>query len=318
MASTLDISDDNLAAFSYLINYDLVIFLDLYRLFVNNNLPLIISFYSDTNVAPDQYSFNYLKQLTAEVIIVDNLIKTNLSILTDMSCWEILDFFEDIKTKIQTFNNLQKWTRSNKTATGWGQTSSQVPYQLGTYESLENVSANISGSKNSQDDWQQIAIDNNLTEIQYTTAGGVIVNISKSAIANPILFLDSVIDSLSGIKLYGLDIDKKIQFINNDISVKNYNDTVVQAFEILLSLKKGDIPESPNLGINGAIGSNAMSFYYASLVKQLTDVFATDDSLRNFGVTKIFYEGADLYVSAKCDTFYNLQIVDKTTQITTN
>lgn len=317
MTSTLDISKDNLSSFSYLINYDLEIFFDLYRLFVNNNLPLIINFYSNADTSPDQYSFNYLKQLSSEAIIVDNLIKTNLPILKDMTCWEILDFFEDIKIKLSTFNNLQKWTRSNKTVTGWGQTSSQVPYQIGTYESLENISANVNGSKNSQDDWQQIAIDNNLTEIEYTTSGGVLINISKNAISNPILFLNSVIDSLSGIKLYGLDIDKKIKFSNNDFVVKSYNDTIIQAFEILLTLKKGDIPESPNLGINVAIGSNAMSFYYASLVKQLTDVFSTDDSLRNFGVSKIFYQNGDLYISAKCDTFYHLQIIDKTTKIQT-
>jgi hypothetical protein len=308
IGSTLNVSINEISRFSYLINYDFIIFLDLYRLFVNNNLPLIISFYTNTNTPPDQYSFSYLKKLTAECITVDNLIKTNLPILTDMTCWEILDFFEDVKIKLATYNNLAKWTRSTKTVTGWGQTAAQIPYQLGNYETLEQVSGSLNGTATEQDDWQQIALDNNLTEIEYTTAGGITINITKNAINTPNLFLNSVIDSLSGVKMYGLDLDKKLSFVDNDFNIKSYNDTVLQSFKILLTLKSGDVPEFPNFGMNVMIGSNTMTFYYVSLSNQLKNNFASDDSLQNFAVKNIYYSNGDLYVNASVNTFYNLSL----------
>lgn len=315
--TTLNVKKDSVEKFSYLINYDIGIFFDLYRIFVNDNLPNIVEYYSNKETVVDQYSFNYLSKLINQSIIIDNLIKTNLSIMDNMYAWEILDFFEDVKIKLATFDNLSKWTRSSKTKASWGQSSVQIDYTVGEYETLEEVSGKFFDSTLQQNNWQDIALQNNLTELEYTTKGGTILKINKDINISENLYLNSVVDNLVGKKMYGLDFNKKITFIVDsdgslDLDILSYEKTVVQSFEILLRLNKGDIPELPNLGKNNVIGNNVMTFYYVSLTKQLTATFATDDSLQDFSVLNIFYKNGDIYLKCSVNTFYNLTLNKET------
>lgn len=311
MESTLEIEKGEIDRFSFLLGYNMLVFLDLYRIFVENNLPNILDFYMDQDSKLDQYSFKFLNELTREVIIVDNLIKTNKSLMINMSDWEIVDFFEDVKIKIETFNNMQKWTRSSKNIISWGQSSIQTDYVIAEYDTLETISSDSDNSKNEQNDWQKIALDNNLTEIEYTTKGGNKIKLNKTISDNPLFFLNSVIDTLSGEKLYGLDVNLKFNFVDDDLEVLGYKETALQSFKILLTLKKGDIPEFKNLGINTNIGNNVATLFYVSMTKQLTSTFDTDDSLRNFSIKDFFYKGGDVYIKASVDTLYNLTISDK-------
>lgn len=312
--STFDIEEEYVTKFSYLIGYDVLTYFDLYRMFINNNFPLLLRYYQNSEEKPDQFSFSFLNKLKNESIVIDNMIKSNLQIFDNMWAWEILDFFEDSKIKIDTFLNLSRWTRSNKTTTGWDQIATQSPYVTGNYETLEQISEKIEGSNDSQNDWQKIALQNNLIELDYSTTGDKELNVSKRLNSNPNYFLNSVIDNLVEKRVYGRDIQKKLQFVNDDLLVLDYVDTVKQSVFILMSLRKGDVPEFPDLGINNLIGGNTASFFFVSLRNQLTNNFLSDDTLRNLNILSIYYKSSDIYIDFEVDTFYNLTI-NQTTKL---
>jgi hypothetical protein len=72
-------------------------------------------------------------------------------------------------------------------------------------------------------------------------------------------------------------------------------------------MKQGDNPEFPNMGRSAGlcVGSNINAFEYGLLIKQLDQTFSTDDSITNFKVTNFMYDGTDLLIEYKVDSFYN-------------
>jgi hypothetical protein len=127
---------------------------------------------------------------------------------------------------------------------------------------------------------------NDLTELSYDTLGGKILKLPMNFSA---YYLDSVIDNLSGEKLYGKDIQKKFKFENNDIKILSYTETFVQAIRIMISIRIGTVPEFPTLGYQQelVVGSNLAAYNLPILTRQLKGVFKTDDTVTLFEIKKI-------------------------------
>jgi hypothetical protein len=268
----------------------------------------IVQFFEDSVNNPNKDSFDFLNKMLTESAKIKTLIKLNKNSFRRIDDWELLDFLENIDTKLNTINNTAKWTRSSKTQNSWSGSVIQTTYTLGDDQTLEQVSETVYGGSTAQDDWMRIAVENDLGETNYQVRGGNQIKITKQNASSPNYFLNSIIDNLVGQKLYGIDINKKIGFSNNDLNVLNYNDTVVQSVLILVSVKKGDNPEFSALGMDPklAVGASYGSLKFSSIVRQLQQVFATDDSLRSFSVTNVSYDNGVLAISYKVDTFYNL------------
>jgi hypothetical protein len=301
--------------FSQITRYNISTYLDLYSIFIKENQPKILSYYRDAEVDPDSDSFDFLSRLIAESVKIDNLIKHHANSLQTIDQWELVVFLEDIRGKFETILNTSKWVGSSKTKNSWNSTSIQTQLVLSQNETLENVSQSISGEFNDKNDWVRIALENDLSESDYSIEGGTEIQLTKKIASSPNFFLQSVIDSLIGERMYGLDACRKITFENDDIKVMGYKETVKQSIDILILLKKGDIPEFPNLGMNpGLIGGNVGQLYYSSITRQLSTVFDSDDSLRNFTVTDVEYENTNMHLRYSVDTMYNLSI-NSTTKI---
>ncbi len=293
---------------SSILRYNVTTYIDLYKIFVNNNYPLIYNYFSKQNVEPDAQSFDFLLQLTIEAEKLNNLIKIHSNSFDGIDDWELIDFIEDIKIKIDTINNTSKWSRSAKSPNSWQQSSSiQSKAQLKKNQTIEDLTLSVYNDPDAQNSWINISIQNNLFEGDYSIFGGKILNIVQQMGSMPNLFLSSVVDNLAGEKLYGLDFDKKINWINNDLSILSHIDTVKQSVNILLGLKKGEIPEFPNMGIdqNLLAGSDVGSLFYVSIIRQLTALFQSDDSLRNFNVTNFRYYNGKMFINFNIDTMYN-------------
>jgi hypothetical protein len=197
--------------------------------------------------------------------------------------FELLDSFENCCTKIDTVFNSQRWFRSSKGLNFDNKTEKDFVLKQG--QTLVNL-ANEVGYTQPNNDWVNIALRNDLKEEDYTEDGGVKLKIVFQN--NSDYKLTSVLDSITGINIYGKDINKKISYTDDDLTVLEYEQTRDQTFSILMNTYRGSIPEFPNDGIDkGLIGSNINSVQYPAIIRQLSDIFAKDDLFKSVGVFDI-------------------------------
>lgn len=258
----------------------------------------LVGYYNDgeellsatTNALEDLYNnANFFKD------VIENYIDA-LSATYDY--WELLDNFETAYQKIETIKNSQKWFRSSKGLNFTGETKKD--YILKQNQTLTTVADEL-GYEIPNDDWVDIALSNRLKEEDYDLNGGAKLKVVFKN--NSEYNLTSVIDAVSGEKMYGLDFDKKLEFVDDDIKVLSYKQTILQAFDILLGLIKGDNPEFPNTGLSpDLIGGNNNSFQYPVIFRQLVETFNNDDSFTEFTVDDISQEQDQTFLNTVVKT----------------
>jgi hypothetical protein len=210
-----------------------------------------------------------------------NVYSERLSDFVDM--WELLDSFEDMSTKIDTISNSQKWFRSNKGFSFDNQIESDIVLNQG--QNLQDMADEL-GYTNPLDDWVNIALKNRLKEEDYDETGG---NKLKVTFQNNAQYgINSVLDSISGEKIYGKDICRQFQFLNNDILILEYKDTLNQTIEILTNTYKGSVPEFPDDGIDKSIvGGNLVTVQSPVIFKQISKIIGKDDSFKSVTLSKV-------------------------------
>ncbi len=302
---------DTLSRFSTTLRYNITTYLDLYRLFMNNNQPLILSYFKNQIAEPDILSFDFLNKMIIEAKKINDLIIVHRSSFDRVDDWGLLEFLENVRIKLDTVNNAAKWLKSSKAKNSWQKTSIQFNTTLGVDETIEDISKNNNNSLDPQNNWVQITLENNLLEKDYNTQGGTVVQLNKSILSKPNIHLNSVVDSeLSGEKLYGIDIDRKIQWTDNDIQLLSYKNTVIQSINILIVLRQGDVPEFLNFGVDPrfAVGNNLSIFKNFRVRQQLEAVIASDDTLRDFQITNISYYNSKLKIEYNINTLYDFTL----------
>lgn len=306
--AALEFDMTTIGRFSSVLRYNVETYLDLYRIFIRTNYPLIYNYFTKPKFAPDAASFDFLNAMTQESDKLNALLNIHSDSFSKVDDWNLLDFIEDVRIKLQTINNLSKWTRSTSTQNSWNATSVQSNIQLKRNQTIEDITLSILNDNNNQNDWSELAIENNLTEGDYSIRGGATLEITQPLGSSPNLFLRSIVDNLSGDKLYGLDFNNKINWVNNDLAVLSYIDTVKQSVNTLITLRKGDVPEFFDFGvdINLLTGLDLGSLSYVSIIRQLGNVFASDDSLRNFNITQFSYKDSVSNVSFSIDTMHDV------------
>ena len=294
--------------FSSILRYNLEIYLNLYGVFVKKNYPLIYNYFTKPGFTADAASFDFLTAMLQESDKLNSLVAIHGNSFQKVDDWNLLDFIEEIRTKLQTIANLSKWTRSALTQNSWSSAAVQGNYQLKQNQTLEDITLAILNDNNNQNDWSGLAVENNLFESDYSINGGAILEITQPLGSSPNLFLKSIVDNLSGDRLYGLDFNNKMNWVNNDLALLSYIDTVKQTCNTLITLKIGDVPEFYNFGVDMGLlaGNNLGSLSYVSIIRQLNNVFASDDSLRSFKVNQFLYKNGASFVDYSVDTFFDL------------
>jgi len=179
-----------------------------------------------------------------------------------------------------------------------------VQYTLKQNQTLERVASDVLGK--SQEGWFDVAIENKLTEEDYSMEGGNNIELKFSNV-NQGVEINSVVDVMIGKSIYGKDVYRKIQIENEDLKVLNNDETILQAVDILINLKKEDNPDSPNSGLQSAIiiGSNRASLNFPIIERQLTETFNTDDSLQNFSLKELRIDQDSALVDYEVQTRLN-------------
>lgn len=284
-------------------NFPLADFLVEANSFFSNEFNDIVNFYSGNKNTLDRSQIKKLNSLSEKALYLQRIFRDNKSKFNTVDFWELLDIIEDIKVKLSTSQNMSKYLRSTINNSLDKKNRFVFDTILENQETLEDV--NLKKLKNTyEEDWFDIALENDLKEIDWDISGGKELKLRKKIFQSDLV--TSMIDNTVGEKIYGRDIKKKLTFEDDDLKSLDYKETVNQTVEILASLNKGDIPEYREIGIPIGLykGSNFSRLNYSSIVRELNKNFSTDDLFSNFNVLEMEYKEGDLYIKYEVNTKY--------------
>jgi len=296
--------------FKKITRFDIQTYLTEFTSFILTDYQKIVSYYQNGTVIPSSTieTLNNLYSDTLQLNDLFGLYSTQLSAET-AEMWDLLDAFELTKITLLTLINSARWLRSTKNNFRSNVVSRDYILQQG--QSLERLATEI-GYSNADNDWVNTALNNDVKEEDYSFEGG---NKLKITFVNNLnFFINTVIDSISGIKIYGLDLDRALTFENNDFKTLDYHDTIIQQTQILLGLVKGSVPEFPEDGVSkDIIGGNINSIQYPVIIRQLSGVFEKDDRYKSIAINSFKIEGEslaiDLQIVTKLNDVLNEQLV---------
>lgn len=271
--------------FSDITGYDLTGFMNSYADFMEEESQSIIDFYSGiTDILPAS-SVKNNKDLIDETKKIESLFKSYQDSFNTSDYVDLIDMIGDIQVSLLTIKNAAKWTRSSVTDNRYT-SDVEVDTTLKQNQTLEQLSREI-GYLDQDNDWVDIAVRNDTREEDYTSTSGLQLKVSLKN--NLKINIQSVVDVIFGESVYGKDLQRKLEFEDDDLKVLGYKETIRQAFEIALNLRRGDNPEFPNDGLQSSlvIGQNLNSVLYPSLLRQLYDVFAKDDTFKGLQIVDI-------------------------------
>jgi len=283
------------------------------NLFFSNDYIKISNWFSGKLSNPPAQSFKNLRRLIYESDVISQLTTENKNRFNKTYFWDLLENLDDIKEQILKASKLSKYMRSAITNTGYSD-GLEIEYTTNKYDTLESIQRKEVSYDDFDNQWIKIAMRNDLKEEQYDTEGGESLRL-PTTVGN--LFLESVVDNLIDDRMYGADFNRKITFKDDDIEVLSYKETAIQAVEILVSVRKGSVPEFPELGITEelVVGTNASSLAFPIIQRQLNQLFSTDDTLLDFSVVNTAFVDDAVFITFSVNTFRGSLIKEQAIKI---
>lgn len=277
--------------------YPLLLFFQRFTAFLETDYKPIIDFYSGKLPQSPVSSFKNFEYLFNEIKNVFNVFE-NFSGQFRNTQWFLLEEkLEEIHNVLSTINKLPKWLRSSITSSSYSNTT-QIVVALRHYQTIESL-IDEAGFSNPEDNWIEVAMNNELEEEGYTTESNQSLQLNMTNSFKRIN-ITSIVDSPQDDNILGKDLKKKLTYntVEQDLEVLKPEDTFKQTVQILALLKKNDNPEFKEYGRNEKLvaGSNVNSIAYPILFKQMNEVFRTDDTIKNFRVTNIDRRADALFV----------------------
>ncbi len=275
--------------FEDITGFDIETYFRRFVTFITDQSQNIIDYYSGLTDTLDRDSFAEYEALLTESIYVVDLFDLNNERFNTVDFWELMEYADDIRIKLETIGNFSKFARSSVKKASF---DTNVTMEVPTYdnETIEQLLTRL-GSTDRENDWAEIAISNRLEQEDYTLDGGVLLNVSFKN--NTRFFVEGIIDNPEGDRIKGLDIDKKITFEDNDLKVLSYDETLKQSLDVLINLRKNDNPEFPQYGIDPSliVGMNIKSIALPSLVRQIFQTFSTNDRVDKIEILNVDIDG---------------------------
>lgn len=300
--------------FKKLTNKDIETFFNKTVKFFRTDYVLLVGYYSGKLTQISSKVFERLDSLQLDLDDMFEKYHLHSSSMKDIRYWELLEQIEEVDNRIKTTRNINRWARSSVTNVAYSPTI-QLEYTLSQNQTLENVSRDVLEQPGYQDDWFDIAMRNILEEEDYDLEGGQTLQLELDKTVNLGIIINSVVDCLAGKSIYGKDIYRKLSFENEDIKVLSYDDTIEQAVSILIGLKKNDNPDYPYLGLQSTVvvGGNQALLNFPVVIRQLTETFQSDDTLKEFQINTIKLEQDNLLSEFQVKT--RLNEIYKNTQL---
>lgn len=277
--------------------FSIIQFFSNISLFIERDMINITEYYSGNLKEYNTTSFNNLSILLNTTQSFFETISGSKDRLTNYKWFDLIEQVEQVENTLSSIKNSAKWLRSSIGINDFN-SNPELEIALKQFQTLESVSRNTLADQDFDNNWYDIAIKNDLEEEDYTSDGGVNLKVNFNS-QSKTFNIATIVDNIQGEKILGLDLDKKITFLDNDLKTLNHRDTFLQTINILTSLKKRDNPEFPDEGINEkiAIGSNIASLAFPILLRQLSELFRTDDTIKSFVVNDIKRQQDAIYLS---------------------
>jgi len=291
---------DTLDYFQQITKFDYTQYLTDFYNFNTDQKRKIYDYYEGVGTVSGE-AFSELDRLRSESRKAIDLARINKESFNTYDGWELLNELEDIDRKLFTIFNSSKFLRS-AIATGDFSPDPLIEITLGSQQTLESLSRRLN-STDPDNSWTELFLNNQLTEEDYSSEGGALLKVTFKG-ADP-LFITSVVDNINTAeKTFGLDIQDKLEFDNDDLKSLSYQETLQQNAKILSNLKKGDNPEFPSTGIDSSIvvGNVFGSVTFPVIFRQIFQTFATDDSFKSFAITDASEDGDSLRLTYQAVT----------------
>ena len=282
----LPITPHILDEYKYITGNDIRKFLSDYAIFNQSDYSNISNFYTGKSKDVDAQAFINFKELKASLKEVFIKFQQFNKQLENIKFVGLLDLIEECNDTLRTLNNINRWARSTRDLFGYNP-NLKIKYVFSQYDSLEKIADFVVQSDDPQNDWWKIAVDNNLSEENYSPDGGGVLNVTKSNREVENFQVYSVMDVIDGKSIYGRDIDQEIHFRDGDLAYLNEDDTISQAVEILATLRRRDNLDFLDHGLQASlvIGQSKSLFNFPVVERQMQDIFKNDDTLKDFRLT---------------------------------
>lgn len=290
--------------FQEVTKYPLVDFFTKYRDFMLNSYPEIERYFSGKVSSIDNYHLISLKNLTTECNNCITQFKNFANKFDKCGYWELMEYIGNLEDTIEKINKLPKFKRTSATKRGY-QPVVQVSTNVGGFRTMEDVANDVENLNEDNFNWVELMLNNDFNEsdweIDELTPLNVFINNAVDVVVTTIL------DQPIGERIYGKDINRKITFVDNDLDIKVWKDNIEQKCDILMSLKRGDVPENMLFGQNSelTIGVTAKNFSYPELVKNLQNTFLQNDLFQYVEVTNFKFENGSMYMYCDIKTKYD-------------
>lgn len=265
--------------FENITKFALLDYLIKYRNFLQNDYSDIYAYYSGSVETINVEKLNTLSELLS---LSNDLIRTFQTFsgkLGNVGYWELQRYCQDLRDTLERISKLPKYCRTAKTSRGY-KPYVQVSGEIGGMKTVQDLANQLGGMTENE-----LIMNNDLQEQDYEIDKlkeiRALVN-NKNDIT-----VTTILEQPIGRKIYGQDINRKISFTDNDLSIVKYEDNVEQKCSVLLELNKGDVPEFPNFGKNTSMGVGMNRYNYAELILDIRENFEQDDLFEDVNIVDI-------------------------------
>lgn len=260
--------------------------------FSGNYYANVYQYYAGNTDTPNAEAFSFLENLEVSCKSILEKIKYFRKSINNLEDVNLLFDIEDANNKLVTVRKLPFYLSTNVGK----QSGNTFEYILGKNETLLDVTKNVLESNSPENDWIRLAVSNGIYEKEYNTNGGLSINLfAQKGISKG--RLESVLGVQNGKNALGVDLDKKLTFVNNDLKKLKNEETFLQSVYICLNLRKGDNTYFPNLGITEdvVVGKNVSSYNFPIIIRELNTLFAQDDTIAGFSIKDVRKENDAIF-----------------------
>ena len=268
-----------------------------YSDFLQSDYSAVYSYYAGKTETIDNSKLKTLSNLLNRSNNLTRIFQEFAGKLGNVGYWELQQYCQDLKDTLERIAKLPKYCRTAKTCRGY-KPYVQVSEDIGGMKTIQDLADQLGNGITEN----ELILNNDLEEGNYEI--DKLSSITALVENQTNIVVDTIMEQPIGSKIYGRDINRKINFSSNDLGVVEYEDNVEQKADILLEINKGDVPEIPSFGKTVVSGNTYNGYNYGSLVSELQENFLQDSLFDSVTVTDIDYKNGDLYITVNIQTKY--------------